>query len=118
MSDNSWYEKGDLPPVGIDVEYCGDITGVITKDFKVGDKLKCISHEYMSDSLMPVFWSYRVLSASTLVSSSYRPIKTERELAIESAWNATNHLGYEHSAIKEIAGELFKLGLLRSKNES
>lgn len=111
MSDNSWHENGFFPPVGTECEFFwGEHPvrwlKVLITDSGLDCGRECVVLRQGDEIRISIDWRH------------FRPIKTERELAIEAAWSAIDHLGYTYSAIKEIAGALFDIGLLRSKNES
>lgn len=108
MSDNSWYEKRLNPPAGTVCEAMFD---------GVWHKVEILKYAGEMNAAACLL-SYSINGRNLYWSSQFRPIKTEREIAIDAAWNAIDHLGYTNTAIKEIAGALFDIGLLRSKNES
>lgn len=70
MSDNSWFEKGEFPPVGTKVLYHGKETEIVAYIY-CGEYQKAV---------------YQVLDRSGCgytESNSFEPIKADRELAIE-----------------------------------
>jgi hypothetical protein len=123
MSDNSWYEKGELPPVGCHVKLnCASCTCDYVEKMH-GKKAEILMHRTSSTG-HPVavfciiddegFNSYHALTNN----DNFRPIKTERELAIDAAIKATKETVFVEESVAKVAGILFDAGLLRSKNES
>ena len=96
--DNSWYERGELPPVGLPVELwvCGTFAYNCEFISKHGNNY--------------VMWNLdrdRANSADYM-HSQFRPLRTEREKAIEEMDAALRNRG---SAISDaILGELYDAG--------
>lgn len=89
MSDNSWYEKGDLPPVGskaiVDSEDCRDgyvrsfngmiVDIVLHMTDNQGDSIAVFSMIDPSDR--------DCLKFHGMMRNCFKPIKSEREAAVE-----------------------------------
>lgn len=129
MSDNSWYRKGELPPVGVLCEAAhGGLYGywekieILKHDLNFsfnGDssRIACISISGTKDAepnreIGELFWLYNVKDGDC----KFRPIKTERDISIEAAVDAIDHLGYGRVASREIATKIYDAGF--RKNES
>lgn len=104
--DNGWYERGELPPVGTEC------------DISVGNfwKTCCIKGAAIDYGCHVVL--VQVGEAAKIAENPklFRPIKSEREKAIDNAANvimksATSHVG--SVCAKRIAEELFDLGFLK-----
>lgn len=122
--DNSWYEKGKLPPVGFNVQITmADELNNLYPDLYAelnGEEVKIISHrgslhanedvavfECMIDD-QPRYHAF--------VANCFRPIKSDREKAIEAALKPILSAQVEIKSIKwasDIAGNLYDAGLLR-----
>lgn len=89
MSDNSWYENGELPPVGakckVDSKQC---ESRFVKQFH-GKTVDILMHmtDHVGDNIaifsMPDPSDKACLRFHGMVAGCFIPIKTERELAIE-----------------------------------
>lgn len=111
MSDNSWYEKGELPPVGsvckvqwVRVNSCEKEI----HDIYNGENVFIVGHDEVTGTEVAVFRlerNHELKPYYSLVSDCFLPIKTERELAIDemishmdSAWH------------KDLAAQLYDAG--------
>lgn len=95
MRDNSWYEKGELPPVGMIVSYYNsdenpDPEGTCTDDWKNGDNLEVLAFRKVNGSILPIVFNIRDETASCLIIQYIRPIKSDREKAIEEMKEIVN----------------------------
>lgn len=96
MSDNSWFEEGELPPVGSIVEFCNkkkEKERICIDDWKNGDKLEVLAIRKVGLSDLPIVFNLRDNTASAVIMEMIRPIKTERELAIEAMHLIANQNG-------------------------
>lgn len=116
MSDNSWYEKGELPPVGTKCEVTHNgIRGIWERieilkhdiNYKgngYSERFACISLSGInlggSREKGDLFWLYNVKDEGC----KFRPIKTERELAIEQMSKDINLRVTNHEMIKNTVG--------------
>lgn len=119
MSDNSWYEKGELPPVGAKLLFTGKCEEYSrVKDFS-GKEVMVLS-VFKSKDIDCIAFNNTSLGIGATVYSKiwFEPIKTERELAIEAALEEAKKTHFDREHLKKIAGLWFDAGLLRSKNES
>jgi hypothetical protein len=102
QQDNGWFERGELPPVGTVCEYtlgtgapwyqC-EIKYVISGDGVVMKRIPCGSEQYCG-----LLHEHPV---------SFRPIRTEREKAIEEMAKA---VGLHVSVFEVEAGKLYDAG--------
>ena len=102
--DNSWYERGELPPVGCECLILN------------GEAVMIVSHGSISG--IPVaFYPYGVSGLySAAPSSSFRPLRTEYEKAIDSLIEiicAGGELSKDGRAAREIAERIHDSGLLK-----
>lgn len=85
--ENLWDGKNDLPAVGEVVEFYHEEhdrkEGICVDAWKNGDKLECLAIRKVGMDNLPVFFNMRDQTASCLIRMRYRPIKSEREKAIE-----------------------------------
>lgn len=124
MSDNSWYENGELPPVGskciVDSIAC---PGAFPRSFH-GMKVDINFHMVDKSSNEIAVFSMvdpedrDCLKFHGMVKGCFRPIKSDRELAIEAAVNELSDTIHLKGNVMHIAGLLFDAGLPRSKNEA
>lgn len=105
QQDNSWFERGELPPVGVVCEYtlganapwyqC-EIKYVVHGDGVVMKRIPCGSEQYCSlYSKHPV---------------SFRPIRPGREKAIEGMKRYCPYPGSWNSTYKQFAEALYDSG--------
>ncbi len=86
QQDNSWFERGELPPVG-EVVTLNSINPNNYWAHHVGAKLTIVSHD--KDTRGTGIAVYRIVDRDGfneyhgLAAHAFRPIRTERELAIE-----------------------------------
>ena len=74
--DNSWHERGELPPVGCECLILN------------GEAVMIVSHGSLS-GLAVAFYPYGVGGLySAALAGSFRPLRTEREKAIDAAYKA------------------------------
>ena len=102
--NNSWYERGELPPVGIECEYLCDEFG----NYKAC-KILAI-HGYTAAFCIDAFANTIFTGANS--THKFRPIRTEREKTIEAALSVmlTNTISNtQHKTINK----LYDAGLLR-----
>ena len=102
--DNSWYERGELPPIGCECLILN------------GEAVMIVSHGSISG--IPVaFYPYGVSGLySAAPSSSFRPLRTEYEKAIDSLIEiicAGGELSKDGRAAREIAERIHDSGLLK-----
>lgn len=111
MSDNSWYEKGELPPVGTECEV-----------LRASGWNRCEIKAHMKEAgnTCAVYQMYNSWGFDSN-HERYRPIKTEREIAIEDlkktvVYSSESILSLSGTAAKQIATALYDAGY--RKNES
>ena len=94
--DNAWHERGELPPVGCECEYNHSAWGF--EDVSVtpmdGDKLTiCAKSKTPSGRECVIFtWVSKnraLLAAATAIPAVFRPLRTEREKAIDEMISVT-----------------------------
>ena len=90
--DNSWHERGELPPVGVPVELWWGGSFAYNCEF-----ITRRGHQY-------VMWNLDAdrPDASDYMNSEFRPLRTEREKAIDEIVNALIG-GDDRSAIQSAA---------------
>ena len=90
--DNSWHERGELPPVGVPVELWWGGSFAYNCEFITRRR-----HHY-------VMWNLDAdrPDAADCMNSQFRPLRTEREKAIEEIVNALIG-GDDRSAIQSAA---------------
>ena len=89
-----WYERGELPPVGCECEWV-DESGIDGPDGAlypcIGDVVSVCAHrETPGGEVIAIFtWPHNngLLVAASRMPSDFRPIRTEREKAIEEMAN-------------------------------
>lgn len=124
MSDNSWYENGELPPVGskciVDSIDCRDNYARSFHGMEVDIHINMVDHQGDNIAVFSMIDpdDNDCLKFHGMMQHCFRPIKTEREIAIEAAVNATKETVWVEESVAKVAGILFDAGLLRSKNES
>ena len=122
MQDNSWYEKGELPPVGIECEKAFTSTKnqwsriFVAGKTKIGEIIyeivDCPNRELIGD-LKTADSNYKIRGSWTGEAYAFRPIKSDREKAIEAAVDAMKDTPYYPASVKKLAGNLYDAGLLR-----
>ena len=100
--DNSWHERGELPPVGVPVELWWGGSFAYNCEFITRRR-----HHY-------VMWNLDAdrPDAADYMNSEFRPLRTEREKAIDAACAAVCKAGpYDHE--RELISRLYDAGLLK-----
>ena len=92
--DNGWYERGDLPPVGTECEI--DLGAKWRKAFVVG-------RNYTGRIVVEIDTCDFIVADGC----TFRPIRTEREVAIEEMCNVA---GLDGLVFGLVAGELYDAG--------
>lgn len=114
--DNSWFERGELPPVG-EVVTLNSINPNNYWAHHVGAKLTIVSHD--KDTRGTGIAVYRIVDRDGfneyhgLVAHAFRPIRTERELAIEEMMktiNVIDFVGTPHHLASEISAIMYDSG--------
>lgn len=111
MSDknNSWFDQGELPPVGSVVLYSykdGYSRSCYTKDWNDGDELEILSHKEVCGKLLCVVFNRQKQNAQCLVSDCMLPLRTDREKFIDAAMRAAG----DHHKLEDALGNLFDAG--------
>jgi len=103
QQDNSWHERGELPPVGVPVELWWGGSFAYNCEF-----ITRRGHHY-------VMWNLDAdrPDAADYMNSEFRPLRTEREKAIEEMSEALIHRGSAMSQV--ILGELYDAGFRMEK---
>ena len=98
--DNSWHERGELPPVGVPVELWWGGSFAYTCEFITRRR-----HHY-------VMWNLDAdrPDAADYMNSDFRPIRTGREKAIDAACKAIGGVGEDGLLIVE---RLYDAGMLK-----
>ena len=104
--DNSWHERGELPPVGVPVELWWG--GSFAYNCELITRR---GHHY-------VMWNLDAdrPDAADYMNSQFRPLRTEREKAIDALIEiicAGGELSKDGSAAREIAERIYDAGLLK-----
>ena len=96
--DNSWHERGELPPVGIPVELWVGGSFAYNCEF-----ITRRGHHY-------VMWNLDAdrPDAADYMNSEFRPLRTEREKAIDEMSSVMNDHGHGISSVT--LGELYDAG--------
>ena len=104
--DNSWHERGELPPVGCECEYK-----------PVNDWVKC-KVLFAGDSLY-VLGVQEVEICVRVLDVDFRPLRTEREKAIDEMVDILkakfNRLGGDGITVAGIVDELYDAGYRKVK---
>lgn len=100
---NDWFEKGELPPVGIECEYK---LGHFWKHCKVKGDAFDYGHRIV---LVQIGEGCK----TTGESKWFRPIKSEREKAIEAALEFTKDTVFVEHSVKKLATIWYDAGMLR-----
>ena len=99
--DNSWYERGELPPVGCECDI---------------RHYYCNSEKYEKVTVAAITSEYVIVKYATfeqhymLKDISFRPLRTEREKAIDAACKAICGVGEDGLLIIE---RLYDAGMLK-----
>ena len=104
--DNSWHEYGELPPVGVPVELWWGGSFAYNCEFITRRR-----HHY-------VMWNLDAdrPDAADYMNSDFRPLRTEREKAIDALIElicAGGELSKDGSAAREIAERIYDAGALK-----
>ena len=101
--DNSWYERGELPPVGVPVELWFGGSFAFNCEFITRRR-----HHY-------VMWNLDAdrPDAADNLNSEFRPIRTEREKAIDEMYQAAFSIGSKINA--ETIGAIYDAGYRKVK---
>lgn len=116
MSDNSWYEKGEPPPVGSVVEFCNkkeEKERICIDDWKNGDQLEVLAVRKVGMDDLPIVFNIRDKTASAVIMAMIKPIKTERELSVEEIKSIIVHQGWlsaDGTVSGEIANKIYDSG--------
>ena len=96
--DNSWHERGELPPVGVPVEFWWGGSFAFNCEFITRRR-----HHY-------VMWNLDAdrPDAADNLNSEFRPIRTEREKAIDEMYQAAFSIGSKINA--ETIGAIYDAG--------
>lgn len=86
-----------LPPVGTVCEYHGDSPAHLTfAQWRKGDRVEVIDHRRVALSLLPIVFNLRDETATACLPSVLRPLKSDKERAVEAAMDAAGHLHNPH----------------------
>lgn len=112
-ASNDWHERGELPSVGDIVEYAGvrGREGRVYDEWREGDRLEILVIKKINDELVPVCFNQRYESVSSMGVEFLRPIKTDRQKAIEKA------LEFFYIETTDFLGKLYDVGLLKLTEE-
>lgn len=109
---NDWYERGELPPVGL--------TCSVIEDGE--PEVYIVAHDQREAAMVAVFKRLSSPSASNpydcYVAGWFRPIKSEREIAIDTALAMDCEPQEGMLSRRDFVGKLFDAGLLRSKPDA
>lgn len=107
------HSRGELPPVGTEVEYCGQ-DGAIEKQcydlWKNGDTLEVLAHRIVFGTNTPIVFNKRTLDASGMDKKYLIPLKTERERAIEEMLKLDCHPQEGMLSRHDFCGALYDAG--------
>ena len=87
-NNNDWHERGELPPVGINVLLNRDgrvSTTPKTDGWIDGDEIEILTHKKGEAYPVAVVWNKRTLQSAALVVECFRPLRTERDVLVEKA---------------------------------
>lgn len=88
MSDNSWYEKGDLPPVGSKCKFTGfdERDRLAHERVAKGQEVEIVCH-FDAQACRVAGFLFKGKRGEVFIGQSkydyFEPIKTERELAVD-----------------------------------
>jgi hypothetical protein len=102
---SDWFENGELPPIGDVCEYASILNEGVwikCKPMFFGEE-QCVVYDLNSD---------REFSGK-IKTAIFRPIKSDREKAIEAAHNILLEKGYNSRIMDNAIGHLYDAGLLR-----
>jgi hypothetical protein len=103
--NNDWHEAGDMPPIGFECE-----SKLIGEDWGIGRLTYCSSQI--------IVWrrSTGTEYATRPDARQFRPIKSEREKAIDAAVAVMQETS--NATFTDMAEALYKAGLLRAKPDA
>lgn len=101
--DNTWFERGELPPVGAVCEYDSQLDWEICKVVAINGKAIAFTCDGDKDRIF----------VTNAEKTDFRPLKTEREKAIEAA----KELIKSFDIPPAVYGALYDAGLLRLPEE-
>lgn len=102
INDNGWYERGELPPVGVECEYLYEPISQRYGKCKIA-AINGIAVAFTLDDFS------NTIFVSTMERAKFRPIKTERDLFIERFMKQWH--GKEDMIIYEFVGDQYDKGL-------
>jgi hypothetical protein len=97
MSDNSWYEKGEIPPVNVQ---CMNGNNIV----------KIVAHLFNGDYKYAAFQHVDGNGCGYSQAESFYPLKTERERTIEDCISVFNAGGANDGLLRSMAGSLYDAG--------
>ncbi|MFW2330252.1 hypothetical protein [Aeromonas allosaccharophila] len=116
---NDWFERGELPPVGTECEFCGgtgDADDPWHPDLMDGDRVTVIAHFECGICTLAAFTfkSRNPNIATVLVEQAnygcFRPIRTERDKAIDEMKQHCQHHGSWDTVGRIYAEALYDAG--------
>lgn len=105
--DNSWHERGELPQVGVPVELW--FGGAYAYDCEFIGKRGSACILWNLDADRP--------DCADLMNSEFRPLRTEREKAIDEMKSLCAYPGSWNSTYKSFAEALYDAGYRKEKNK-
>jgi hypothetical protein len=85
-----------------------------------GDEVEIIAHKRVSGDLIPVVFNIRHETATAVVPSCLRPIRTEKERVVDAAmkqWIGSNINTLEWRAREDFLGAAYDAGFLKMPEE-
>ena len=105
--DNSWHERREFPPAGCKCEFCNS-------DDEWADWLRSVfvGFDSTGNGVVSVFGDDKGVLWISSNPDDFRPLRTEREKAIDAACDAVCKAGpYDHE--RELISKLYDAGLLK-----
>ena len=115
-NDNLWFELGELPPVGTIVEFCNKTKSnerICIDDWLEGDRLEVIAIRSVHHCELPIVFNTRDHTASAIITKNIRPIKSDREKAIDELVILMND--NTNMCFTEIAEKLYDAGYKKER---
>lgn len=106
-----------LPQVGTVCEYHGDSPAHLPfAQWRKGDRVEVIDHRRVALSLLPIVFNLRDETATACLPSVLRPLKSDKERAIDAAVAAT--ILKDGPRIRAALSDIYDAGLLRLPEDS
>lgn len=116
--DNGWFERGELPPVGVFCKWIGSKDcGDYRDDLRSGDLVEIIAHyqprKHGQSVAVFAYEAKKLIGRQTdqSIAKCFRPIRTEREVLISVIIDEMNRYDTDAKLADAILAAGFKLGV-------